>query len=340
MRKAEIMSFPKKTVLLLSLVLVIGGVMPRLGAAQAPADGAIVRQSNAFPHADLEAWVAAIKGEPGFDEAAFRKAHAAADVARFARDVECLRVGYGSGGLTVEGFILKPRRLPPGEKRPVIIYNRGGNPFVSLIEAERLFSLGKFVYAGYIVVASQYRGAGGAEGRDEFGGADVDDVLNLIPLIDSLPGADGGRIGMFAWSRGGMMAYRALARTTRIAAAVIAAAPTDWALALRTRPEMEGLVRRLVPGYDADKDGALRARSAVLWAEKLPKTTPLLLLQGSADRNNHPADALRMALRLQETGHPFRLVFLEGGSHGLSEHAAEVDRQIFGWFETYLSPAR
>jgi dipeptidyl aminopeptidase/acylaminoacyl peptidase len=321
---------------LIGLILAIGPGSPPPAGGQATSNGAIVKQSNAFPHANLEAWIAASKGGDGFDEAGFRKAHAGGDVARFAREVESLRVGYKSDGLTVEGFILKPRTLQPGEKRPVIIYNRGGNPFISLIDQERLYSLGKFVYAGYVVVSSQYRGAGGAEGQDEFGGADVDDVLNLIPLIDSLPYADGSRIGMFAWSRGGMMAYLALARTPRIAAAVIAAAPTDWTLAFKTRPEMESLAHRLIPGYAADKEGVLRARSAVYWPEKISKTTPLLLLQGSADRNNNPSDVLRMALRLQEVGHPFRLIFFEGGTHGLTEHAAEVDRQIFGWFDAYL----
>jgi hypothetical protein len=37
-----------------------------------------------------------------------------------------------------------------------------------------------------VVVASQYRGNGGGEGHEEFGGAEVHDILNLIPLAKSL----------------------------------------------------------------------------------------------------------------------------------------------------------
>ena len=47
------------------------------------------------------------------------------------------------------------------------------------------------------MIASNYRGSPGSEGQEEFGGADVNDVLNLLPLIDSLKDEiDPARIGM------------------------------------------------------------------------------------------------------------------------------------------------
>jgi len=58
--------------------------------------------------------------------------------------------------------------------------------------------LGRIATWGYVVAASQYRGNAGGQGKEEFGGADVDDVLNLIPLLESLPQADTTRIGMYA----------------------------------------------------------------------------------------------------------------------------------------------
>ena len=294
-----------------------------------------------FPFDTYEEWINALKNKSErsirlFDEAGFRKTHSGEDVARFIKDVECVRAGYVSDGMVIEGFILKPRNIAASVKLPVIIYNRGGNQDLAIIDYEKLYSLRKFIYAGYVVVASQYRGGGGSEGRDEFGGADVNDVLNLIPLIESFPYADGGRIGMFGWSRGGIMTYLSLARTKRIAAAIIAASPTDLALAFRMRPEMETVALRLIPNYANEKGQAIRARSAISWPEKLNKKTSLLLLQGSDDRNCEPSDVLKMALRLYETKHPFRLVFFEGGTHGLNEHEKEVDSLILDWFNRYL----
>ena len=48
------------------------------------------------------------------------------------------------------------------------------------------------------------------EGHEEFGGADVHDVLNLIPLAKSLGYVDMSNVFMFGESRGGMMAYLTL----------------------------------------------------------------------------------------------------------------------------------
>jgi dipeptidyl aminopeptidase/acylaminoacyl peptidase len=54
---------------------------------------------------------------------------------------------------------------------------------------------------------------------------------------------------MFGWSRGGMMTYLALARTDRIAAAIVGSGVTDLPDMLARRPEMEDVFQALVPGY-------------------------------------------------------------------------------------------
>jgi dipeptidyl aminopeptidase/acylaminoacyl peptidase len=155
-------------------------------------------------------------------------------------------------------------------------------------------------------------------------------------LIESLPYADAGRIGMLGWSRGGMMTYLTLSRSSRIAAAVIGGAPTDLFAEIKRRPIMESLLQRSVPAYAENKEAALKARSAQFWPDELCKTTPILLLQGSDDQNCVPRSALEMAMLLQQSGRPFRLVFFESGSHGLQEHTDEVSQQTLLWFGKYL----
>jgi dipeptidyl aminopeptidase/acylaminoacyl peptidase len=89
-------------------------------------------------------------------------------------------IQYLSDGLRVTGMLAVPRR--PGTY-PCIILNRGGNrEFGAWTHASFAGFVGPLVDAGYVVIASQYRGNAGGEGKEEFGGADVDDVLNLIPL--------------------------------------------------------------------------------------------------------------------------------------------------------------
>ena len=107
-------------------------------------------------------------------------------------DVDVQSVTYLSDGLRVKGYLLVPKK---GDKLPCVIYNRGGNRKLGQLNDDTAaMVLAPMARWGYVVVASQYRGNAGGEGREEFGGADVDDVLNLIPLLEHTPRADASRI--------------------------------------------------------------------------------------------------------------------------------------------------
>jgi dipeptidyl aminopeptidase/acylaminoacyl peptidase len=268
--------------------------------------------------------------------------HLRGRVRDIADTVDIKSITYLSDGLKVKGYLAMPKARKEGEKLPCVIRNRGGNrEFGAITDAQATVMLGSIASWGYVVVASQYRGNVGGEGKEEFGGRDVDDVLSLIPLLESLPEADATRIGMEGWSRGGMMTYLALTRTDRIAAAVVGAGAADLGNSIKSRPEMETEVyAQLIPNYATDKEAALAARSAVHWPEKLHKKTPILLLHGSADRRVDPAAALAMASELYECEHPFRFVFFEGGDHGLSEHREEVRRLTRDWLDHYVRDKR
>ena len=133
------------------------------------------------------------------------------------------------------------------------------------------------------------------------------------------------------------MTYLALAGTDRLATAIVAAGVADSFSGIRKRPEMEEFVySELVPGYWDSKQTALADRSPILWPEKLCKTTPILVVHGSADWRVHPTQSLRMATALFEHRHPFRMVFFEGGDHGLSEHEQELYRIMRDWLDRYV----
>ncbi|MES2732051.1 MAG: prolyl oligopeptidase family serine peptidase [Bacteroidota bacterium] len=250
-------------------------------------------------------------------------------------NTEVREITYQSDGLKVKGFLVTPKK---SGKYPCIIYNRGGNrDYGAITLSNQVPILARLASWGYVVVASQYRGNAGSEGHEDFGGKDVNDVLNLIPLLYSLPQADTARMGMYGWSRGGMMTYIALTKTTQIKGAIIGAAPVNLIRDLERRPAMEKYVfSPLIPQYKANRTKELKARSASFWPEKLCKTTPILLLQGSADWRTNPEDALGMAGKLYKSHHPFRFVFFEGGDHGVMEHREEMYRMVKDWLNTYV----
>jgi dipeptidyl aminopeptidase/acylaminoacyl peptidase len=260
--------------------------------------------------------------------------------------VDMREITYLSDGLRVKGFVLTPKK--EGRRYPVLIWNRGGCR-ESVGVMTRYFAarwLAPFVDWGYVVVASQYRGTAGGEGKDEFGGADVNDVVNLFPLLDSLPRTDPSRIGMAGFSRGALQTYLTLTRTDRIKAAVVVAGwvDVDFKADAARRKELslpahdleDFCLRQVLADYDRNRQAIIDARSPIKWPEKLYKNTPILMLHGTSDWDVLPYGPLDMAAALLKLKHPFRLVMLEGGDHGLVQYDEEVNRVMKAWLDHYV----
>ncbi|MEP6794631.1 MAG: prolyl oligopeptidase family serine peptidase [Saprospiraceae bacterium] len=259
-----------------------------------------------------------------------------ADLAKRIKDsIDFYRITYISDGLKVTGYIAEPKA---NGKYPCIISNRGGNrDFGMWNPVSIVYFLGQMASWDYVVIASQYRGNDGGEGREEFGGKEVDDIFNLIPVLENNPKADTSRIGMEGTSRGGMMTYLSLKRSCRFKAAVITAGMADAFLNTASRPEMDKTVfGELVPDYATNKEEALKARSVVYWADQLCKTTPLLLMQGSADWRVLPEESLEVVNKLYAAKQPLRFIFFEGADHGIHEWRDERFSQTRRHFDYYL----
>jgi|GEM_PF-651750 len=242
--------------------------------------------------------------------------------------VEVYRMRYMSDGLEVVGFIVMPENLR--SKYPVIIYNRGGNREFGKIGFPRLRYLSTFAAEGYVVVASQYRGNDGGEGKEEFGGSDVNDVLNLIPLVESLPFVFRNKILMLGSSRGGMMTYIAISRTDRIKAAAVVGGISDLFQTYSERPDMRLTLEELIGGTPEEKMEEYIKRSAYFWPEKI--NIPVLILHGKADDRVNVTQAEKLAAKLTELGKPHELVVYPGGDHGLFTHSSDRDNRILSWF--------
>jgi len=311
-----------------------------LASAVPPRDGELVAEAPCVVSSpSYDDYVAFLKARPpadpkdtAFDEAAFRRntpepwfrALKAGD------GVRCRRITYGSDGLRVTGFIVEPTTAGP---HPIVVFNRGGTQAFGAIRTGDLVELAGWALDGYVVVASQYRGNDGGEGAEEWGGADVNDVRHLATLARALPNVSPEALYMYGLSRGGMMTLLALKAGLRVRAAATIGAPTDLALGLTLRPEMEEVYRDLMPDYVRRTDEHLRARSAVLWPDAL--TTPLLMLHGGADWRVSPADALALATRLQARGRPYELVVYADDDHPLTVNWAEARARIRAWFRRH-----
>lgn len=102
------------------------------------------------------------------------------------------RIVYESDGLRIAAFLAYPKTAPDGAVRlPCVLWNRGGNRDFGAIKNDFFLARAKRVTSwGHVRLASNDRGAPGSEGKDEFGGADVADVVNAIQVFDRLAFAD------------------------------------------------------------------------------------------------------------------------------------------------------
>lgn len=239
---------------------------------------------------------------------------------------------YKSDSLLVNGIIAEPKK----EGRfPVIIFNRGGNKEIGKVaKAKTLYSLitmaSKLADADYLLISSCYRE------EDEFGGDDLNDVLNLTETIKSIDKADASRVGMYGWSRGGMMTYLSLKNSTKIKTAVVGNGPSDLEALIIDRPEMESRVcAKLIPGYEKNKTKELQKRSVINWADELDKNANLLILCGTEDEQVNPNQADLIAHKLAEINYDFKLEKVKT-DHTFSNKKEELNRLLLNWFKENL----
>ena len=248
--------------------------------------------------------------------------------------IDCRRIRYMSDGLRVVGYVWRPRESA-GKQLPLVIFNRGGNRERSQLTPWMAGGFYDFVSSGFVVIASQYRGVDGGEGTEEYGGADVRDVLNLVAVARSLGIVDMRNVFVFGNSRGGMMTYLALKHGLPANAAAVTSGVTDLFGNAADHPELVTTIYEpLIPGFGSRRAEVMEERSAVRWAERIG--VPLLLLHGTADAQISATRALEFAQRLQSLGKTYELVMYANDGHGLPMNRRDADRRVIEWFRKHI----
>ncbi|MEW6196330.1 MAG: prolyl oligopeptidase family serine peptidase [Bacteroidota bacterium] len=245
------------------------------------------------------------------------------------------KIIYHSDGLKVKGYIAYPKDQT--KKYPCIIWCRGGYKNSGAIDEFNAYGMfGQLASWGYVTFAPQYRGSPGSEGVDEFGGTDLNDVLNIIPLAEEIDCADKNIWAIEGWSRGGMITYLTLTRTNIFKAAITVGGIANLQCSSGESKFMQHLYKS---NTEHDKQKLLQKcyeRSIINFPEKLCSTTPLLLLHGIADNSVPAQDSIELATQLKELNHPYELVLYENGDHFLKKHRKEVNEKRKSWFEKHL----
>ena len=248
--------------------------------------------------------------------------------------VNTYKINYESNGLTIEGFIAKPTLIKSKEKLPAIIFCRGGNQSFGLLNAFQLRMINQLAAKGFVVLASQLRGNTTSEGVDEFGGKDVNDILNLIEIAKDIDFIASKNIHVLGYSRGGMNTYQVSKLTDNINSIAVVGGSTNKFKAIKYRESMYYNVYVPLFGDTIQNKNEYIKRSPIFWHNALNE--PLLILHGANDYRVSVEEAQQMIDSLLISNKKdFKFKIFNAGNHPLSNYSEERDSLIINWFKIH-----
>jgi dipeptidyl-peptidase 4 len=225
-------------------------------------------------------------------------------------------------GYPLEGTLLLPPTWQPGQKVAVLcpVYAGPAAPTARNTWSSVNGSASDQFYAqrGIAIWKCDNRSASprGSAARwciyKNMGAAELRDIEDGIDFLIKEGIADPARIGISGWSYGGFMSAYALTHSTRFAAGVAGAPPTDWRLYDTIYTERYMSTPQKNPtGYDSS--------SCVKAAANL--SGKLMLAHGMMDDNVHITNTIQFVHALQKAGKDFELCLYPGKSsrHGLGD---------------------
>ncbi|MEK6153121.1 prolyl oligopeptidase family serine peptidase [Flavobacteriaceae bacterium 3-367] len=247
-------------------------------------------------------------------------------------DFEFQKLIYWSDGLQVVTYVYKPKNTPD-KQFPTIIFNRGSGIHKDLAPVLVPY-MHRLAKEGYVVFAPMYRQSDGSEGMDANGGADLNDLLHMAPLLKSLPYVDTENTFMTGESRGALMTLQAIREGFPMKAAAIWGAFSDIEKLFKASPQLLEYAIKYWEGFNGkDPSEDIKKRSVVYWPEKI--NTPLLIMHGERDRATPVQHALDLAQSLQAHNRLYSLIIFADDNHILHKNQLERDAQTIAWFKKY-----
>jgi dipeptidyl aminopeptidase/acylaminoacyl peptidase len=243
------------------------------------------------------------------------------------------KLTYFSDSLKVVAYLTTPSN-PGTHKYPVVIFNRGSYIRNDIVFVHApLFKM--LVENGFIVIAPALRQSEGGEGKDQLGGKELADIMNIQKVLKEIKIADNENVFMLGESRGGMMTFQAIRNKFPLRAAATIGAITDLNAYIADQRWEEKTLTGLWSDYDLHKAEILEQRSVLSWYNDIG--VPLLIMHGGKDPQVKPDHAMWLAQKLSTAGKPFQLMIFAEGNHILSGSTTmDRDQQIVSWFKKYL----
>ena len=228
-------------------------------------------------------------------------------------NIRTYQILYRVDGCTVAAYVSVPNDYTENT-RPLIIFNRGGNGNFGAYSAEEIGMMAQLTDC--VVIASQYRETKPGTGTDEFGGADVADVLFWVDRVKDMGFVDHQNVYMVGGSRGGMQTCLALRadKDRVIRAAVCVSGIYDLFATYEQRADMRDMLNYRVGGTPTSAPEKYEARSPIRFVDEIQ--VPLLMIHSTGDEKVAYSQAADFAEAMQTAGKSCELITRETASHG------------------------
>ncbi len=247
-------------------------------------------------------------------------------------------------GYRIQGWIMKPGQLAPGQKVPLVLQIHGGPHAMYGPAYSHEFQT--LAARGYAVLFTNPRGSFGygqafaKACRGDFGGGDYQDVMMAVDAaLERFSFIDASRLAVAGGSYGGLMTNWIVAHSDRFRAAVSHRCISNWMSFYGMSDIGISYTEGIIGGNPWDQPGLLWEKSPLAHAKNVQ--TPLLLLHGEQDFRCPVGQSDQMYTALKRLGKTTRLVRYPGSNHsfmkaGKPSYRVDALEQISSWLTVYL----
>jgi dipeptidyl aminopeptidase/acylaminoacyl peptidase len=257
-------------------------------------------------------------------------------------------------GMTIEGLLTLPIGYVSNRPVPLLVAIHGGPSGAFSAAFAPQFATGPtplsmevyppqlFAERGYAMFMPNIRGSGGYGEHfrklimRDWGGADLDDVLDGVDDLVRQGVADPERLGILGWSYGGFMTASAITKTHRFKAAQIGAGASDL-ISLYGTSNQPDQIAGYLGGPPWSNYELYRDRSPVYHAVDI--VTPTLIQQGELDTAIPKGQAEELYRALQVRGVPVEFAVYPRSGHSPTEPRQNLDvwTRSIAWFDSWLA---